>query len=178
MPEVAGSSHGADACEYGANISLSTRVHARVTRRRRIPRVCGAFVAAGDPAVPAASRLSPRMVRRGSTVRVRQRASERNPCKRGCFVACVDASLSIAGTPRVHVLGLAGTRGHARRLASPCDTRRAKDEGAALGESPCKQVCSVALMGERRDPSLERRGSYRRQTCSRMPVRVRRYRPC
>src|ERR671935_81077 len=51
------------------------------------------------------------MVRRGSTVRVRQRASTENPCKQGCGVACLDAALSLAGTKRVHILGLAGIGG-------------------------------------------------------------------
>src|SRR5919204_4385620 len=41
---------------------------------------------------------------------------------RPCSVACSDASLSAAGTPRVHILGLAGIRAQARRLVSPFDT--------------------------------------------------------
>ena len=43
-------------CERGANISPSTRVHARVTLLRRVRLVCGAFV-------PAVTRVCPRVPR-------------------------------------------------------------------------------------------------------------------
>jgi hypothetical protein len=46
------------ACEHGANISQSTRVHARVTPECQIPPVCGAFVADVTRPCPRFPRLS------------------------------------------------------------------------------------------------------------------------
>jgi hypothetical protein len=51
-------------CERRANITATTCGHARVTFPLLIPLMCGAFVVA----------VTRPMVRRGSTVRVRQRA--------------------------------------------------------------------------------------------------------
>jgi hypothetical protein len=69
--------HDADiACERGANVSRSTRVHVRVTPPRPIPVVCGVFVTAmtrAYPRVPAVAQDG----KEGSAVRVRQRASQK-----------------------------------------------------------------------------------------------------
>jgi hypothetical protein len=55
--------------------------------------------------------------------------------------------------------GLAGARGQARRLASPCDTPHKRDDAARSPESLCIRACTVALMGESLTPSLGGRGS-------------------
>src|SRR5919204_6638805 len=81
----------------------------------------------GKTVAPGCDRL-PIDGKEGSTVRVGPRTSRSNRCKQACSVACSDASLSAAGTPRVHILGLAGIRAQARRLVSPFDTPPRRDD--------------------------------------------------
>jgi hypothetical protein len=61
----------------------------------------------------------------------------------------------LAGTKRVHIRGLAGTRGHGRRLASHRDTRPSSDDVRAP-EDPCIRAAAVALLGETVTTSLQR----------------------
>jgi hypothetical protein len=79
----------------------------------------------------------------------------KNPANRPCYVACSDALATVAGTPRVHILGMACIRGQARRLVSPCDTPPRSDETARSREIPCIRTRTVALLGEKLTPSLE-----------------------
>src|SRR5262245_53630994 len=95
------------------------------------------------------------MVRRRSRVRVPERASTQNPCIWASCVVCIGASPALAGTRRVRILGLAGIRGQARRLVSPCDTPHGSDEAARSMESPCIRALAVAFLGKDLTPSLE-----------------------
>jgi hypothetical protein len=62
------------------------------------------------------------------------------------------ARIACAGTRRVHVPGLAGMRGHGRRLAAPCDTAHRRDKAARSRESPCTRAPAVALLGRSLTP--------------------------
>jgi hypothetical protein len=66
-----------------------------------------------------------------------------------------------AGTRQVHIPGLAGIRGHARRLASPCDTAHLSDGNSFSRESPCIRGPVVALLGKGPDPPAGRGSSHR-----------------
>jgi GDSL-like Lipase/Acylhydrolase family len=92
------------------------------------------------------------MVRRRSPVRVRKRAFSESPCKLGCSVAWADTTWRLAGTPRVHILGLAGIRGHARRLVSLRDTPSPRDESALSRESPAYRHRPLSPWARNRPP--------------------------
>src|SRR6266508_866044 len=98
------------------------------------------------------------MVRRGLTVRVRQRASTKTLPDRP-IVLPVLVRPACPGTRRVHIPGTGGLRGQARRRVSPCDTPRGRVEAAFSRESPCIRGYTVALLGKSPDPLPAGRGS-------------------
>jgi hypothetical protein len=92
------------------------------------------------------------MVRRGSTVRVRQRASK---C---CCLA--RRNLRASRVRDGYILGLAGTRGHARRLAAQPETCSRHSIASTHPKSSCKAEVGVACSDATLTPSsLERRSS-------------------
>ena len=96
-------------------------------------------------------RALPPMVRRGSTVRVRQRASLK--ALQMSLLCCLFWRVLRARVRDGYTcLGLAGTRGQGRRLPSPCDTADRSDRSSLSRESPCMRAVGVALLGKRRDP--------------------------
>jgi hypothetical protein len=86
------------------------------------------------------------MVRRGSTVRVRQRTCTKVLANGHVALPAMARFRRFAGMRRVHV-GLAGTRGHARRLAGYATTRASHSIEASDSESSCKQPIGVARAG-------------------------------
>jgi hypothetical protein len=104
-----------------------------------------------NPLRPAATGCLRRsMVRRGSTVRVRQRASTR-ACKWPFFVV-------LKGNARVHRGYIHGTRDAPRRLATFSDPVHWTASTGLWNEITCKRASSVVSMGENMTPSLQRGG--------------------
>ena len=94
------------------------------------------------------------MVRRGSTVRVRQRAS-RKPCKWAFLLSAWTQRRRLAGTRRVHFR----TRGHSRARAASSDHRRSLPIQLPATESACKQAVYIAGAGAEATTSFARDGS-------------------
>jgi hypothetical protein len=90
------------------------------------------------------------MVRRGSTVRVRQRAC-RKALQMGilCCLRWRRFGL-LAGTRRVHF----GTGGHSGARTTPRDTSVTYSIAATHSTSPCKQTRRVSCAGTKRIPSF------------------------
>jgi len=106
-------------CERGANISRTTRVHARVTRRCQIPSVCAAFVPSQTRACPD---VPPRNLngKEGVDGSSPSEGLRQKPCKWGCCVACggiPSASRVRDGYTFGHWRAFADTRDLWRRLA-------------------------------------------------------------
>jgi hypothetical protein len=97
------------------------------------------------------------MVRRGSTVRVRQRACIKT-LQMGLLCCLIWRALGARVRDGYTFLGRAGIRGQARRLVSPCDTPHRSDEAARSRQSPCTPPSLVASIGEKLTPSPERGG--------------------
>jgi hypothetical protein len=97
------------------------------------------------------------LVRRRSTVRVRQRA-----CIKALQIGmwrCLRGR--IVDVPRVrdgYILGLAGKRGHARRLATQPERAQVTQLRRLTPKSPCKQAIGVCCAGSNRTPSFAREG--------------------
>jgi len=92
------------------------------------------------------------MVRRGSTVGVRQRAFGQKSCKKSCIVVCPEHNSIRAGTRRVQIPGLAGTRGHARPCASSSDTSQPGGSEQSAMEIPASAHLSLSTWARRRPP--------------------------
>ena len=91
------------------------------------------------PVMPAAT---PSMVRRGSTVRVRQRAS-RKTCK-WAFCCLSRRELCVSRVRDGYILGLAGTRGHARRLATRLGRDRDARSRPLTGKVPANRASALS----------------------------------
>jgi hypothetical protein len=97
------------------------------------------------------------MVRRGSPVRVRKRASTK--ALQTGLLCCLSWRVLRARVRDGYTFpGLAGIRGQARRLASPCDTSLPAGNMRDRRKSPCIRAPTVALLGKSLTPSLERGG--------------------
>jgi hypothetical protein len=97
------------------------------------------------------------MVRRGSTVRVRQRA-----CRKALQMGtqcCLRRRITDASRVREgYILGLAGTRGHAGRLATHPETCSRHSIATTYSKSSCKQAVGVYRAGATLTPSFDREG--------------------
>jgi hypothetical protein len=83
------------------------------------------------------------MVRRGSAVRVRQRAS-RKVLQMGICCCLPRRNVRASRVRDGYILGLAGTRGHARRLAAQPETCSRHSIASTHPKSSCKAEVGVA----------------------------------
>ena len=97
------------------------------------------------------------MVRRGSTVRVRQRACLK-ALRMGILCCLPWRDLDSSRVRDGYILGLAGTRGHARRRATRRGTRSRHSIATTRAKSSCKQAIVVARAGATVTPSFAREG--------------------
>jgi len=97
------------------------------------------------------------MVRRGSTVRVRQRAS-RKALQMGICCCLPRRNLRASRVRDGYILGLAGTRGHARRLAAQPETCSRHSIASTHPKSSCKAEVGVACSDATLTPSFAREG--------------------
>src|SRR6266536_6425309 len=103
------------------------------------------------------------MVRRGSTVRVRQRAC-RKALQMG-LCCCLSRQNRDASRLRDgYILGLAGTRGHARSSATHARASPRPVIARSEAESACKPRVNVAHAGTTVTPSFAREGVSERAT--------------
>ena len=97
------------------------------------------------------------MVRRGSAVRVRQRAS-RKALQMGICCCLPRRNVRASRVRDGYILGLAGTRGHARRLAAQPETCSRHSIASTHPKTSCKAEVGVACSDATLTPSsLERR---------------------
>jgi hypothetical protein len=134
--------------------------HARplaVSRRRSFSGVCGWFVSVDSLACP---RFPPpcSMVRRGSTVRVRQRAS-RKPLQMGICCCLPRRNVRASRVRDGYILGLAGTRGHARRLAAQPESCSRHSIASTHPKTSCKAEVGVACSDATLTPFFAKRVS-------------------
>jgi hypothetical protein len=97
----------------------------------------------------------PKMVRRGSTVRVRQRAS-RKALQMGICCCLARRNLRASRVRDGYILGLAGTRGHTRRLAAEPETCSRHSIASTHPKSSCKAEVGVACSDATLTPSFAR----------------------
>jgi hypothetical protein len=109
------------------------------------------------PARVRAYRSQPSMVRRGSTVRVRQRAS-RKALQMGIWRCLPRQNLRASRVRDGYILGLAGIRGHARRLAAQPETCSRHSIASTHPTNSCKAEVGVACSDARLTPSFAREG--------------------
>ena len=136
-------------------IRLGTRGHARSRSTRAEGSICKKNVisrARSCPPVPPQN-----MVRRGSTVRVRQRASTK-ALEMGMLCCLRWRDFESARVRDGYILGRAGARGHARRLATQSEACSVHRSVISVKESPCKRRFGVARAGAKVTTSFAREG--------------------
>jgi hypothetical protein len=95
------------------------------------------------------------MVRRGSAVRVRQRAS-RKALQMGICCCLLRRNVRASRVRDGYILGLAGTRGHARRLAAQPETCSRHSIASTHPKTSCKAEAGVACSDAMLTPSFAR----------------------
>jgi hypothetical protein len=135
--------------------------HARLAARRLEPLWSRAVATGGNRWQ---MRRRQEMVRRGSTVRVRQRA----------YLKCLQIDTFVvvcSANTRTHSGHICGTRDARRRLASSSDTSVTRLVDTLTREIPRKETTSVATVGEILTPSQRERVSSRSRPTGR-PLRA------
>ena len=100
------------------------------------------------------------MVRRGSTVRVRQRALDK-ALQMGISCCLRWRDLDLSRVRDGYIFGLAGTCGHARRLATRAHGVVGRPVAITWSESPCKEHFLLPELARSRVPPSLERGSWR-----------------
>src|SRR4249920_3475792 len=97
------------------------------------------------------------MVRRGSTVRVRQRAFLK-ALQMGVLCCLRWRDFDASRVQDGYIFGLAGTRGHARRLVTQPGTCSRHSIATTCSKSSCKNAVGVSFAGTTLTPSFAKEG--------------------